>query len=180
MQTLNITDTNYNWDFGKNDNFELKELPNNQAKITNLLGGFSITAPTTYTLIGTSENLSMSYKGPENGTDGPPPVDFATLHFRVHDLETETLLETVNIEFSQFTENSDVKITNNEPKETYVGDFKAYHFDCPFLVQQECYYAELPSYSNKYLFVLKSFSDDFSNGYSQQMNEIMSTVTISN
>ncbi len=149
------------------------EFGEGKVKITNLLWQFELVAPATYNLIGDTNNFSVSFDGPNSGS--APPQDLVNVNFQIHKLdENETFYEKVKAEYTLSKkargETADYKDLTN----ITIGEVAGYTYPCWFLVRQDCAY--LPLGSDNYLSILTTISDDYQRGYSQEIDQILSTL----
>lgn len=159
--------------FKDHESLAMEELPNEDIRITNHLGGFEIIVPVTYNLSGNGKHFSVAFYGTDNAK-GPGPRDFSQLQFRIYELESP-LLEKVKEEYRSMQENDGMAVNYGEIREVVVGSVNGYDFSCPFLVYGKCIYLPLKNSTKEYLFILKQYSDDNNRGYANALDKIIST-----
>ncbi len=144
---------------------------------------FSVQLPSSYTISGNAENFAVSTKGDMSAPEGTPDLlDFASLHFRILPLEAPSVYAQARRDYISQTEIMSEKPldTTKEVLTVSLGGISSYTFDCPFLVEQVCYYVPLKDDTSHYLLILKSFSDDANRGYDKALKSILSSFSYMN
>ena len=150
-------------------------LPNGDIVISDFLSNIKVTVSAIYNLTGEAGNFTVSFHGIDSGKN-PGPRDFSQLQFR-YDSLNGNLYEKVKEEYRSSNKNNDSSIDYNDIKKIKLGNIDGFYYSCPFLVTQECIYLPLANNSQKYLFILKSFSDENNRGYEKELDQILNSVT---
>lgn len=154
-----------------------EKLSDGNIKVTNLLGNFEITVPSTYEISDGEENFLIAFNGPDS-FEGSTPVlrDFAQLHFIFNELKAASLEEEVKGGYRLSRENEGSPVNYGDIQKLTLGNAQGYSYSCPFLVSQKCIYLPLKNDSEKYLTITKVIADDNNRGYSKELDQILSTL----
>jgi hypothetical protein len=146
--------------------------------VTYNLSALSITAPIKYKIQGNKDNFTIEYNNDMVDHFNGIQRDFSQLHFRVLPL-VGTLSEFANKSFIEHQKYDEL----NEGGEVFAvsyGNLNGYAYNCPFITSQKCIFLPIENSDKLYLSIAKLYSDPNNFGYDKELEDILSTIVISN